>query len=433
MQHPDEGTIHGWLDGALSPEEAVRVEHHVDQCASCADAVAEARGLIAATSRILSALDIVPGAVIPERSPPALARTQAPRRWWRSPSLAAAAALILVVGVSVTVLQAPRSEIASALEERATGITEQRRSALETASDARAAEGEQVSASSVPDVGRAADDVPVAGPAEMTAFSPPPSAAPLPATPAPEAARTLPSAPATEPIRLRGRSALGVTDKAVPPRLPVSSDTVRRQIAELAVVQQERISPHADSLASRVVAANVERPRAERLDDPPDPLTRDVLALPHVRRAAASEGQADAASTGGRGAPAAPGAQQRAAGGGERDTARVQLLVISENVDTTLVGVMRTVVYEVRPGIRVTYQTIERRFRTGAQRRDAAAEAASADDAPGERTLLRMDMGRVQAIHWTDAAGLYHSLSGPVEQDELQRIRAALHARADSR
>jgi putative zinc finger protein len=60
MQHLDEGTIHAWLDGALSAEEAARTEAHVTSCPVCADAVAEARGLIAASSRILTALDDVP-------------------------------------------------------------------------------------------------------------------------------------------------------------------------------------------------------------------------------------------------------------------------------------------------------------------------------------------------------------------------------------
>ena len=60
MQHLDEGTIHAWLDGALSAEEAARAEAHVASCPACADAVAEARGLIAASSRILTALDNVP-------------------------------------------------------------------------------------------------------------------------------------------------------------------------------------------------------------------------------------------------------------------------------------------------------------------------------------------------------------------------------------
>ena len=65
MQHLDEGTIHSWLDGVLSAEEAARVEAHVKDCAQCQAAVAEARGLIAASSRILTALDNAPRGVIP--------------------------------------------------------------------------------------------------------------------------------------------------------------------------------------------------------------------------------------------------------------------------------------------------------------------------------------------------------------------------------
>ncbi len=65
MTHIDEGTIHAWLDDALAPDEAARVEEHVRDCTECAAAVAEARGFIAASSRILSALDHVPGGVIP--------------------------------------------------------------------------------------------------------------------------------------------------------------------------------------------------------------------------------------------------------------------------------------------------------------------------------------------------------------------------------
>lgn len=68
MTHIDEGTIHAWLDDALAPDEAARVEEHVRDCTECAAAVAEARGFIAASSRILSALDHVPGGVIPRTS-----------------------------------------------------------------------------------------------------------------------------------------------------------------------------------------------------------------------------------------------------------------------------------------------------------------------------------------------------------------------------
>ena len=69
MQHLDEGMIHSWLDGALSADEAARVEAHVKECPQCAAAVAEARGFIAASSRILTALDNAPRGVIPATAP----------------------------------------------------------------------------------------------------------------------------------------------------------------------------------------------------------------------------------------------------------------------------------------------------------------------------------------------------------------------------
>ena len=66
MQHPDEGTIHAWIDGQLSADEGAALEAHAGECAECRAAIADARGIIAASSRIVSALDIVPGGVIPE-------------------------------------------------------------------------------------------------------------------------------------------------------------------------------------------------------------------------------------------------------------------------------------------------------------------------------------------------------------------------------
>ena len=98
MNHIDEGTIHAWLDGALAADEAGRVEEHVAQCATCAAAVAEARGLIAGASRILMALDDVPGEVAPKRVLPAA--TPARRRWRAAPWVTGiAAAMMLAVGI----------------------------------------------------------------------------------------------------------------------------------------------------------------------------------------------------------------------------------------------------------------------------------------------------------------------------------------------
>lgn len=105
MPHPDEGLIHAWLDGELDAAEAARVEALVASDAEWAAAAAEARGLIAASARIVGTLDRVPGSVIPKMP---VARPMS-RRWaWR-----AAAALALMAGSAVVleretpVLRAP--------------------------------------------------------------------------------------------------------------------------------------------------------------------------------------------------------------------------------------------------------------------------------------------------------------------------------------
>lgn len=96
MQHPDEGTIHSWLDGALSAEEATRVEAHVKDCPECAAAMAEARGFIAASSRILTALDNAPRGVIPAAAP----KKRVDPIVWR-----VAATLLVVAGGTFVVLR----------------------------------------------------------------------------------------------------------------------------------------------------------------------------------------------------------------------------------------------------------------------------------------------------------------------------------------
>jgi hypothetical protein len=65
MQHLDEGTIHAWIEGFLPPDETDKVEEHLGECDQCAEAVAGARGIIAAASGILTHLDDVPGQVAP--------------------------------------------------------------------------------------------------------------------------------------------------------------------------------------------------------------------------------------------------------------------------------------------------------------------------------------------------------------------------------
>jgi hypothetical protein len=112
MQHLDEGTIHAWLDDALPPTEAAEVAAHVEQCARCAEAVAEARGLMAASSRILSALDVIPGDVIPatpQKSQPAR-RTQ---RWYQRSGVRAATAMAAAAVGIFWIVQETRPSLSS--------------------------------------------------------------------------------------------------------------------------------------------------------------------------------------------------------------------------------------------------------------------------------------------------------------------------------
>ena len=97
MQHPEEGTIHAWLDGELSADESAALEVHAGECADCAARVAEARGFIAASSRIVSALDGIPGDVIPEPLSEPLSLPKR-RAWYASAQFRAAAAVMIVAG-----------------------------------------------------------------------------------------------------------------------------------------------------------------------------------------------------------------------------------------------------------------------------------------------------------------------------------------------
>jgi len=123
MKHLDEGTIHAWLDGAVDDARSREIDAHVAACGECAERVAEARGLIAGASRILGALDDVPGGVLPAGSR-AAPTTAAPvarpkRRWIAAPWVTGIAAVLVAAVVLRTGMEVRRSETAAAITARA--------------------------------------------------------------------------------------------------------------------------------------------------------------------------------------------------------------------------------------------------------------------------------------------------------------------------
>ncbi len=107
--HVGEGSLHTWLDDAFDAHEAARIMAHVVECAVCTAAVAEARGLMAGSSRIVRALDDLPAQVIPTGTPPSRVMPRdgaAPRLrtvvWWKR-SVWQAAAMVLIAGGATAV------------------------------------------------------------------------------------------------------------------------------------------------------------------------------------------------------------------------------------------------------------------------------------------------------------------------------------------
>src|SRR5688572_25528180 len=55
MRHVDEGTIHAWLDGAITdPAETAWIEEHLRWCAACGARLAEERSMLERAHALLS-------------------------------------------------------------------------------------------------------------------------------------------------------------------------------------------------------------------------------------------------------------------------------------------------------------------------------------------------------------------------------------------
>jgi hypothetical protein len=97
MSHVDDGILHAYLDGELSPVEVERLEAHVTGCQVCRARLDEERALIERASKLLG-MAIPPG---PEREAPPLHQLRQPRVIGRRLviPLAWAATIVLALGL----------------------------------------------------------------------------------------------------------------------------------------------------------------------------------------------------------------------------------------------------------------------------------------------------------------------------------------------
>ena len=94
MSHVDDGALHAYLDGELSPVERTQLEAHVAECVACRTRLDEARALIERASGLLGL------AQPPERAMPPLHQLRRPRLTWRlRVPIAWAASVVLALGL----------------------------------------------------------------------------------------------------------------------------------------------------------------------------------------------------------------------------------------------------------------------------------------------------------------------------------------------
>ncbi len=257
-QLPDEGLIHEWLDGQLDTASSAEMEALVARSPEFAARVAEARGLVAAAARILTALDSVPGGVVPGAGelgalPSRVAASGgagghsdvaaggAARRGipWRRLSSIAAVLMVAATGV-VLVQRAPDSSSAlgASAEQAAT-------------EEAPRAAPSAPSASSAPNASRMRP----AGPGAAS-MAPSAMAAPRPMSSAPQRSATAAKSSASEPAVERRQL-------AVEP--PAVSAAVSPQIAALTRVappdSAARAASAADATGQRTAAEPAARAR----------------------------------------------------------------------------------------------------------------------------------------------------------------------------
>lgn len=373
MQHLDDGTIHAWLDGALGAAEAAAVEAHVATCATCADRVAEARGLIAASSRILTALDDVPADVVPvERravvaaarvATPALAATPpdpphdvaAPRTpWGHRYGRWAAVLAFIAAGTLVLTREANRRDFS---------VTERKVAPADEPASLRDSVRVGTGAAQKPTPSSEAERRPAPAAAPPAALG---GALPRPAPAAPPQAKSLAVAP---------------RDKAAAPRQAKSASALREFGATSKKTDTMAVEGQAEALSARAATR-------------PESLKAGVGGVTVTSAA---------------GAPGARGSPRPI----EVDSVqRGSVFVRRETYET---GSGQRVVLEITPASAMPYDS----FTDSVAPFSAAPANAAAAAADSSSTAIHV-------IRWRGADGTGYTLSGPVSIERLQLIRPTL-------
>jgi hypothetical protein len=390
MRHLDEGTIHAWLDGALSAEDERKAEAHAARCTECASAVADARGFIAASSRILAALDNVPAGVIPKdyRAMPGAAR--APRSAPRIPPWALRVAASLAVVATGTLL-----------------VLNYKSDTLQKPQQAQ------------PE----AKDLPAAAPAPAASVA------------------TLDSnagAGAQAGAAGGGSDARVMTDKL--------EETAKQKAVEpqraLGLRDSGAAGSNSVALAGKVDGAAAAKP-AMQSPAAGVPVNGAVAAAPAPVPTVLAPGlAADQAQLTPK-APSAQNAQIAVAPAAKRAVVLPfpGMRLVSEQTVPEETGVVQKKVYEVRPGVEVTLAS----FASAPATSTAAAPAESRSDADSAAKAERVSAGRaarrqfrmksmdekegINSIQWTDSTGTEFTLSGPLPLDSLRALRPFLATR----
>jgi anti-sigma factor RsiW len=401
MKHLDEGTIHAWLDGELDAAAEQKAEEHAARCTQCASAVADARGLIAAASRILTALDDVPSGVLPPFY--AAAPLKAPRRipaW----TLRAAASLFVVAAGTVLVVR-NRDRLPS---------FEKREQAEKLAK------------------------IPEANTAPNSEAERPMTAAPLnPADSPAGAMKEAPVAAQAESSRLAQVPAPGgsLQSNAVQPVDKALADAKEKQSTLARDGENGSTMANQDALSiSKSSGLSAQKPAAP-------------AATPAVSGAIAPMGKADSLETDQAAArnlalaPKAPRVEVSQATGGaagksvsenERAALPPGMKLVKEETQTLDARLVQRKVYEVRPGLKVTFAIFAPA--PAESRVDADSAARDSADKRARREFKKVAVGDeaagINSIQWSDSLGTQFNLSGPLSLDSLRALRPLLSQRA---